>query len=176
MGDRFAAHPQGAPWGWATQSTGEFSNGTSGENYSGSNNLEGLRARWHSVCRRRAAAHLPRHLLFRILAYWLQADRLGDLDADSRRLLDRIGSEPEPVNGIERLVGEFKRSRTTLRPGTLLTREWDGQLQRVMVLDHGFSWNGNTYGSLSKVAFAITGARWNGPRFFGLRDRSEVQS
>jgi hypothetical protein len=45
-----------------------------------------------------------------------------------------------------------------------------------MVLDHGFSWNGNTYGSLSKVAFAITGARWNGPRFFGLRDRSEVQS
>ena len=58
-----------------------------------------------------------------------------------------------------------------MRPGTLLTREWDGQLQRVMVLADGFSWNGTTYRSLSKVAFAITGARWNGPRFFGLRDR-----
>jgi hypothetical protein len=79
--------------------------------------LGGLRARWHTVFRRRAPPHLPRHLLFRILAYWLQADRLGDLDADSRRLLDRIGSEPEPVDGIERLIGDFKRSRTTLRPG-----------------------------------------------------------
>jgi hypothetical protein len=51
-----------------------------------------LRARWHTVLRRRAPPHLPRHLLFRILAYRLQADRLGELDADSRRLLDRIGS------------------------------------------------------------------------------------
>ena len=49
--------------------------------------LEGLHARWHTVFRRRAPPHLPRHLLFRILAYRLQADRLGDLDADSRRLL-----------------------------------------------------------------------------------------
>jgi hypothetical protein len=51
-----------------------------------------LRARWHTVFRRRAPSHLPRHLLFRILAYRLQADRLGELDAAGRRLLDRIGS------------------------------------------------------------------------------------
>src|SRR5262249_57146531 len=51
-----------------------------------------VRARWHPVFRRRAPPHLPRHLLFRILAYRLQADRLGDLDTDTRRLLDRIGS------------------------------------------------------------------------------------
>jgi Protein of unknown function (DUF2924) len=50
-----------------------------------------------------------------------------------------------------------------LRPGTLLTREWDGHLQRVMVLADGFIWNGKSYRSLSKVAFAITGSRWNGP-------------
>jgi hypothetical protein len=54
---------------------------------------------------------------------------------------------------------------------TLLTREWEGELQRVMVLADGFSWNGKTYPSLSRVAFAITGSRWNGPRFFGLRDK-----
>jgi hypothetical protein len=125
-----------------------------------------LRARWHTVFRRRAPPHLPRHLLFRILAYRLQADRLGELDTDSRRLLDRIGSGP--AERIDRLVAELNRSRTELRPGTLLTREWDGHLQRVMVLADGFAWNGKTYPSLSKVAFAMTGTRWSGPRFFGL--------
>ena len=125
-----------------------------------------LRARWHTVFRRRAPPHLPRYLLFRILAYRLQADRLGELDTDSRRLLDRIGSGP--VERIDRLVADLNRSRTELRPGTLLTREWDGHLQRVMVLADGFAWNGKTYPSLSKVAFAMTGTRWSGPRFFGL--------
>jgi Protein of unknown function (DUF2924) len=128
-----------------------------------------LRARWHTVFRRAAPPHLPRHLLFRILAYRLQADKLGDLDADSRRVLERLGSGSS--EGIDRLVADLSRSRTELRPGTLLTREWDGHLQKVMVLADGFTWNGKTYRSLSKVAFAITGSRWNGPRFFGLRDR-----
>ena len=124
--------------------------------------------------RRAAPPHLPRHLLFRILAYRLQANHLGDLDADSRRLLDRIGSGSS--EGIDRLVADFNRSRTELRPGTLLTREWDGHLQQVMVLAAGFTWNGKTYRSLSKVAFAITGSRWNGPRFFGLRDRPSSEA
>jgi Protein of unknown function (DUF2924) len=129
-----------------------------------------LRARWPTVFGRRAPPHLPRHLLFRILAYRLQADRLGDLNADTQRLLDRIGSGS--VDETDRLAADLNRSRIELRPGTLLTREWDGQLQRVMVLAEGFSWNGKTYPSLSKVAFAITGSRWNGPRFFGLRDKA----
>jgi phosphatidylserine/phosphatidylglycerophosphate/cardiolipin synthase-like enzyme len=131
-----------------------------------------LRARWHTALGRRAPPHLPRHLLFRILAYRLQADRLGDLGADIRRLLDQIGAAPD---GIERREAALKRSRTELRPGTLLTREWGGHLQQVMVLADGFSWNGETYASLSKVAWAITGSRWNGPRFFGLRDKSPSQ-
>ena len=53
----------------------------------------------------------------------------------------------------------------------MLGREWNGQMQRVTVLADGFAWNGKTYPSLSKVAFAITGTRWNGPKFFGLRDK-----
>src|SRR5215470_16726666 len=104
-----------------------------------------LQARWHTVFRRRAPPHLPRHLLFRILAYRLQADRLGDLDADTRRLLDRIGSGS--VDETDRLAADLHRSRTELKPGTLLTRDWDGHLQRVMVLVDGFSWNGKTYPS-----------------------------
>jgi Protein of unknown function (DUF2924) len=138
--------------------------------------VEKLRARWHTAFRRRAPPHLPRHLLFHILAYRLQADRLGELDADSRRLLDRIGSRAS--DEIDRLVADLNRPRTELKPGTLLTREWEGHPQRVMVLADGFSWNGTTYPSLSKLAFAMTGTRWNGPRFFGLRDHpaSEVRS
>jgi hypothetical protein len=127
-----------------------------------------LRARWHTVFRRRAPPHLPRHLLFRILAYRLQADRLGELEADTRRLLERIGSRASNETDL----ADLNRSRTELKSGTLLTREWDGHLQRVMVLADGFSWSGKTYPSLSKVAFAITGSHWNGPRFFGLRDKS----
>jgi hypothetical protein len=133
-----------------------------------------LRARWHTVFRRAAPPHLPRHLLFRILAYRLQADRLGDLHADTRRVLDRIGSGSSEVIG--RLVADLNRSKSELRPGTLLTREWDGHLQQVMVLADGFSWNGKTYRNLSKVAFAMTGSRWNGPRFFGLRDRPSSEA
>src|SRR5215470_11078322 len=129
-----------------------------------------LRAKWHTAFRRRAPPHLPRHLLFRILAYRLQADRLGELDADSRRLFDRIGSRAS--DETDRLTADLNRSRTELKPGTLLTREWDGHPQRVMVLADGFAWDGKTYPSLSKVAFAITGTRWSGPRFFGLDQSS----
>src|SRR5207249_5612100 len=83
-----------------------------------------LRARWHTIFRRVAPPHLPRHLLFRILAYRLQADQFGDLDADIRRVLDRMGFET--ADGFGRLVADLIRSRTELRPGTLLTREWSG--------------------------------------------------
>ena len=59
--------------------------------------------------------------------------------------------------------------RTGLNPGALLVREWKGKLERVMVLDKGFVWNGKTFGSLSQVAKAVTGTNWNGHRFFGLK-------
>ena len=70
-------------------------------------------------------------------------------------------------------LASFDKKRTELNPGTILVREWDRQSQRVMVMADGFAWNGQTYDSLSKVAFAITGTKWNGPRFFGLRDRED---
>jgi Protein of unknown function (DUF2924) len=129
--------------------------------------LAGLRGRWRGVFGRRPPPHLPRHLLFRILAYKLQADRLGDLDNESRRLIDRSGS-PEKVG---QKVANLVRQIADVRPGTSLGREWNGRLQRVTVFAEGFAWNGKIYSSLSQVAFAITGTRWNGPRFFGLRDK-----
>jgi len=130
-----------------------------------------LRARWHTQFGRRPPAHLPRHLLFRILAYRLQAEALGDLDGECRRLVDRSalsgasGKPSLPLNGVT----------TSIQKGTILTREWNGRMHRVAVLADGFAWNGKTYPSLSKVAFAITGTRWNGPRFFGLRDHPKSE-
>lgn len=131
-----------------------------------------LRARWHTVFRRRAPSHIPRHLLFRILAYRIQADGLGELDADSLRLLDRSGSPAD----VGKLADEFNQRKADLRPGNVLVREWDGQLHRVIVLADGFAWKDKVYASLTKVAFAITGTRWNGPRFFGLRDKTPNES
>ena len=126
-----------------------------------------LRARWQTVFQRHPPPHLPRHLLYRMLAYRLQADLLGDLDNECRRLLD---SAATPETAGRRAV-ENGRITAELRPGTILTRDWKGGLHRVAVLAEGFAWNGKTYPSLSKVARAISGTRWNGPKFFGLRDK-----
>jgi Protein of unknown function (DUF2924) len=134
--------------------------------------LKGLCSRWHSVFQRPPPGHLPRHLLFAIIAYRIQADRLGDLDHETRQVLDRTDAKNTGVTMSARLVS-FDQKRAELTPGTVLVREWDRHSQRVMVMPDGFAWNGQTYDSLSKVAFAITGTKWNGPRFFGLRDKGD---
>jgi hypothetical protein len=126
-----------------------------------------LQARWHAVFRRRPPPHLARHLLFRVLAYRLQANLLGDLDGESQRLLD-CSVCPEDAG---RRAVDLTRRTADLRPGTVLGREWNGKMHRVTVLADGFAWNGKTYASLSKVALAITSTRWSGPRFFGLREK-----
>jgi hypothetical protein len=103
----------------------------------------------------------PPAIFVRILAYRLQADHLGDLDSEMSRLLDRASTPAE----VGKRAADFNQRRTELRPGTMLVREWDGDLHKVMVLADGFAWKDKTFESLSRVAFAITGARWNGPRF-----------
>ena len=100
----------------------------------------------------------------------IQADRFGDLDHETRKVLDRTDVHETGSAMSDRLMS-LDQKRTSLTPGTVLVREWDRQSHRVMVLADGFSWNGQTFDSLSKVAFAITGTKWNGPRFFGLRDK-----
>ncbi|MGE0773805.1 MAG: DUF2924 domain-containing protein [Sphingomonadaceae bacterium] len=93
-------------------------------------------------------------LLARMLAWRIQADGLGGLDAITLRLLGKDSSGPPPV---------------TLSPGTRLAREWQGKRHEVEVLAEGIRYQGQSYRSLSEVARAITGTRWNGLRFFGLR-------
>jgi hypothetical protein len=132
----------------------------------------GLRARWRSLFQQPAPAHLTRHLLFAVIAYRVQADRFSDLDHTTKQVLDRMAAK-EAGSVTSARLASFDQKRTELTPGTILVREWDGQSQRVMVMAGGFTWNGKTYDSLSKVAFAITGTKWNGPRFFGFRDKED---
>jgi hypothetical protein len=103
----------------------------------------------------------------RVLAYRLQADAFGDLDKSIRRIL-RSGKEDSVSAPFDRRAPQT-REGGGLKAGALLVREWKGQLERVMILEQGFAWNGQTFGSLSQIAKAMTGTNWNGHRFFGLR-------
>lgn len=132
-------------------------------------NTKELHACWRILFRRPAPPHLSDHLLFRILAFRLQVNQHGDLDNKSLRLLNGPGLA-EPAGGQAPLL------KATVEQGSILSREWNSRMHRVTVLSNGFAWNGKIYASLSKVAFAITGTRWNGPRFFGLRDRPKARS
>jgi hypothetical protein len=108
------------------------------------------------------------------MAYRLQADQLGDLATDTVRQLKQIAGKGTHEAAI-RLISDFDRWRADLRPGTVLMRAWKGCSHRVMVVDEGFAWNGKSFDSLSKIACAITGTKWNGPRFFGLRDKATAE-
>ena len=118
--------------------------------------LEGLRRDWK---RRYGAPPKLRsaNLLRYMLAWRIQEAAWGGLDGDLRQLLRRPGS-------IAVAVGP--------RPsvGSIITREYRGRPHVVAVTSDGFIHDGVTYKSLSQVARAISGTRWNGPKFFGLRE------
>ena len=137
--------------------------------------LHGLRVAWRKQFRQHPPPHLSRSLLMRLLAYRIQARALGDLDRETARTLDRIAKQRRA--GARNLVPPVPEpSRGRLQVGTVLVREHAGHLHRVTVVVDGFEWRGATYTSLSEIARAITGTRWNGPRFFGLRDRAKASS
>jgi hypothetical protein len=84
--------------------------------------LKGLRARWQSVFQRVAPAHLTRHLLFAVIAYRLQADRFGDLDHQTKQVLDRtVAKETGPAMSAR--LASFDQKGAELLPGTVLVRE-----------------------------------------------------
>jgi hypothetical protein len=133
-----------------------------------------LRLQWRNHLGRTAPAHLPRWLLLKVVAYRLQAAALGDLDKATMRFI-RISQ----AGAMDSSGSPFKKRKprtrdgTGLNPGVLLVREWKGKLERVMVIDNGFAWNGQTFNSLSQVAKAVTGTSWNGHRFFGSKSAKE---
>jgi hypothetical protein len=103
------------------------------------------------------------HLLRRRLAYELQARALGDLPAETQRRLRRLHQsfKADPRHK--------PMPRRPLKPGLVLTRSWQGVLHQVQATDQGFDYRGERFTSLSEVARRITGTRWSGPLFFGLK-------
>jgi Protein of unknown function (DUF2924) len=132
---------------------------------------KGLRLQWRNQMGGTPPAHLPRWLLLRVLAYQFQVAALGGPDKATLRVIRQPKGRTLGSAGSGPFEARIASTRegADLRAGALLVREWKGKLERVMVLEKGFAWNGKSYSSLSQVAKAMTGTAWNGHRFFGLR-------
>lgn len=117
-------------------------------------NLQSLRAFWAA-----RYGDPPRHrsadLLRRQLAWAMQAEVYGGLDPEVKAALTEPEKKPSPAQAFE--------------VGTVISREWQGRRHEILVTAQGFEHQGEVHASLSEVARKITGVRWNGPRFFGLR-------
>ena len=120
--------------------------------------------RWSEAYRRPPPKGLSRRLLEYAAAWHLQSQAFGGLDPAVRRRLHR--SAKAGADGMTRVSRGF--GSKSLPPGSRLVREWHGRTYTVDVLETGLLFDGQHYGSLSDVARTITGARWSGPRFFGL--------
>src|ERR1700674_4296461 len=125
-----------------------------------------LRQRWAALFGDDPSPNLGRALLLRAIAYRLQEKALAGLKPSTQRVLDRI------VDNRSRDAPQYIPQRRA-SAGTVLIREWRGVSHRVTVLGHEVVYRDRRYKSLSEVARAITGSRWSGPRFFGLKGRAK---
>jgi len=124
-----------------------------------------LTAEWLRLYRTKPPAQIGRNLLMSSIAYRLQEQILGGLQPELRRQLRAIA-------GRARYDDEPALAAPRLKPGTKLLRDWQGHAHEVLVCDEGFVWQQARYRSLSQIARAITGTRWSGPVFFGLKSRT----
>jgi len=125
--------------------------------------IDELRERWKAMYGKAPSKEIGRSFLTRAIAYRLQERAYGGLKPSTRRLLAHVVEETATGSSPKRPQSRKAQS------GTVLIREWQGNAHRVTMLDDGVSFNGKHYRSLSQVAREITGSRWSGPRFFGLR-------
>ena len=129
-----------------------------------------IREQWVEVTRTPPPRYVSRTLLMRMLADRIQAAKYGGISAELKRRLLKIASainKGEPVPDLP---------ARKLKPGTVLVRDWQGARHQVMVLDAGFAFDGQAFGSLSEIARRITGTRWSGPAFFGLNARRRAKA
>ena len=125
-----------------------------------------LRRRYRELFRTDPPKAFGPDLLRRSIAHRIQERAYGGVALSVQRLLDQlVKSTPVKPNGRLDLPRRIK-------PGSELVRTWNGRTHRVMVTANGFAYDGKPFASLSEIASAITGTKWNGPRFFGLRSSS----
>lgn len=128
-----------------------------------------LRKRYRELFRTDPPRAFGPDLLRRSIAHRIQERAYGGLCRSAQRLLDQMmkayAAKPNGKIVLPRRI----------KPGSVLMREWKGKSHHVMVQADGFAYDGETYTNLSEIASEITGTRWNGPRFFGLRLESNKE-
>lgn len=115
--------------------------------------------RWRRLTKREPPRYASIEFLRRAAAYAIQEREFGALPQSVKRQLQAAARGETPTKRI---------GSVHIKPGARLLREWHGATHEVIVTDNGYVWEGQTYKSLSAVAQAISGAKWNGPRFFGI--------
>ncbi len=125
-----------------------------------------LRQRWEDLYDKPCPARMSRRFLLRAVTYRIQEQALGGLDRATRRRLDRATADLAAGRPLAAPAPKIK-------PGTRLLREWQGGVHEVIVLERGVEYRGQTWPSLSAVAREITGTRWSGPRYFGLKEAAD---
>lgn len=125
--------------------------------------LSKLQESWRSLLCEEPPPCRSRDIFRRILAWRIQQRALGGFSPETRRRLKQLSHR------LDRNPSHLPSSNPSLKPGTVLVREWKGVLHRVQVLQEGFEYAGERYTSLSEVARKIAGTRWSGPLFFGLK-------
>ena len=133
-------------------------------------NRSQLRMKWRDVLKKEPPAHLRKQLLVPLLAYKMQEQAYGGLRPEVKRrlreLADSFESEPNQVSAK-------RPAQLRIKPGTRLIRQWQGETHHVTVCDQGFEYNRQKYSSLSEIARLITGTRWSGPLFFGIKQNQK---
>jgi len=136
-----------------------------------------LRLRWQAVYGRPAPPRIREVLLRKAIAYQLQVLAFGGLKPATVRRLAKIADALREERKRRLAGGAAGGKLDIVQPkrlavGTQLLREWRGATEVVDVIADGFVWRGTTYRTLSAAAFAITGTKWSGPKFFGLKDNT----
>ena len=129
-----------------------------------------LKQQWLALYGSEPPRHVSRELLTRAVAYRIQEQARGGLKASTRRLLVRLGNDARDKQPLK------LEPVTAASAGTVLVRDWHGTAHEVRVLDRGVLYKRKRYRSLTEVAKLITGAHWNGPRFFGLRSKRRQEA
>jgi Protein of unknown function (DUF2924) len=120
---------------------------------------------WRQLYERAAPPGIRRELLVPCLAYRMQEHAYGGLKSSARSELRRIARDLEKSSRSTRLI-----LRPKMKAGTRLLREWRGQTHEVIATESGYEYRGVSYRSLSEIARKVTGTRWSGPAFFGLKN------
>jgi len=129
-----------------------------------------LKWRWRALYGSEVPRRISRDLMIRALAYRIQEKTLGGLKPSTRQLLTKVAADASARRPIE------VAPEPSIKPGTVLLREWHGTQHQVIVREDGLVFNGKQYKSLSQVAYRITGTKWSGPLFFGLKANSQEQT